>query len=105
MIILIRKIETKSTVKVASRRVPNNLVELWNTFLSEAFNASLSIDVVIFNDQRMSLQNSQMWCRNSQAAMVKGEPDIVRIGGSDPRILRSINANGINLLATVGINL
>lgn len=53
----------------------------------------------------MSLQNSQMWCRNSQAAMVKGEPDIVRIGGSDPRILRSINADGINLLATVGINL
>ncbi|CAG8635880.1 15113_t:CDS:2 [Rhizophagus irregularis] len=44
----------------------------------------------------MSLQNSQMWCRNSQAAMVKGEPDIVRIGGSDPRILRIIDENNLS---------
>jgi hypothetical protein len=35
--------------------------------------------------------------------MVKGESDIVRIGGSDPRMLRSINADGINLLATVEV--
>ncbi|CAG8474622.1 3967_t:CDS:2 [Paraglomus brasilianum] len=125
------RIKTKSTVKSASRRVPNEPVEPWNAFLGGAFNASLSINaedrkfykpnfpqlsinsedttVDLFlkaldkvNDQRLaSLKHPQMWCKSNQATIVKGEPDIVLIGAPDSTTLYSINASGIRLLATV----
>ncbi|CAI2165133.1 5339_t:CDS:2 [Funneliformis geosporum] len=127
------RIKTKSTVISASRRVPNYPVELWGAFLSNAFNASLSINaedrkfykpnfpqlsinsedttVVLFlevvgkvNDQRLaSLPNPQMWCKHNQAPFVKGEPDIVCIGAPDSTTLRSTNEYGVSLLATVEV--
>ncbi|CAI2186387.1 9848_t:CDS:2 [Funneliformis geosporum] len=127
------RIKTKSTVKSASRRVPNYPVELWGAFLSNAFNASLSINaedrkfykpnfpqltinsedttVDLFlevvgkvNDQRLaSLPNPQMWCKRNQAPFVKGEPDIVCIGAPNSTTLHSTNENGVSLIATVEV--
>ncbi|CAB4413065.1 unnamed protein product [Rhizophagus irregularis] len=97
------KIETKSTVKAASRRVPNNLVEPWNTFLSEAFNASLSIDAVICKFYNYKLDHLTINSEETTVDLFMEVVDIIHIGGSDPRMLRSINADGINLLATVEV--
>lgn len=127
------KIKTKSTVNSASRRVPNSMVLPWKTFLDEAFNASLSIDAVAckfvkpkldslsinsedtavdlfletvgyVNGQRLlKLQTPQMWCRRNQVNIIKGEPDIIHIGAPDRTMLRSTNAAGISVLATVEV--
>ncbi|PKY55674.1 hypothetical protein RhiirA4_475304 [Rhizophagus irregularis] len=129
------EIKTKSTVNSASRRVPNSIVLPWKTFLDEAFNASLSIDAVAckfvklkldslsinsedtavdlfletvgyVNGQRLlKLQTPQMWCRQNQVNIIKGEPDIIYIGAPDRTTLRSTNAAGINVLATVEVKL
>lgn len=71
---------------------------------SEGSTVDLFLEVIgNVNGQRLEiLQTPQMWCRRNLATKaVKGEPDIVLIGAPDMETLRSIDADGINLLATV----
>ncbi|CAG8551013.1 3862_t:CDS:1, partial [Ambispora gerdemannii] len=96
----------------ATRKVPNIPVLTWDTFLTNAFNASTSLDtsnrifssvVDIFlkmmesinNKRLILLQRPESWGKCYMFQRVKGRPDVIRCSADNKKLSNNLQASQI----------